>query len=194
MPYTPQQNGVSERMNRTLLDKARCLLIDSELSEEFWAEAVNTAIYLRNRLPCRAIDFEIPEEKWSGRKVGLSHIRRFGCLAYGLVPDEKRSKFEPPGEPHILVGYTETSKVYRLFDVKRRKIQEMSSSMKEHAINPNLMMISRQIAVTFLLCLISRMTQNTRRMSRRILAHHHIQTTLRSFHQKCLTRHLTQTT
>jgi transposase InsO family protein len=60
VPYNPEQNGISERKNRTLLDMARCLLIESGLPSSFWAEAVNTANYLRNRCPSKSLNGKIP--------------------------------------------------------------------------------------------------------------------------------------
>ncbi|KRY06787.1 Retrovirus-related Pol polyprotein from transposon TNT 1-94, partial [Trichinella britovi] len=66
IPETPQQNGVTERMNRTLVEKARTMLIDAILSPDLWAEAVGTANYLRNRCPTKALRKVTPEEAWSG--------------------------------------------------------------------------------------------------------------------------------
>lgn len=68
--YTPQQNGVAERMNRTITDRICCMLLDSGLGQEFWAGAANTAIYLINRMPCRD-KIESPEEIWSNEKPDL---------------------------------------------------------------------------------------------------------------------------
>ncbi len=79
-PYSPQQNGVSERMNRTLMESARCMIAQAKLSDKFWAEAVATAAYLRNRIPSRAFKIKItPYERLYSRKPDLSHIRVFGC-------------------------------------------------------------------------------------------------------------------
>ena len=84
-PYTSEQNGVSERLNRTIIDRVRCMLIDSGLEEKFWAEAAKTASYLLNRTPCRNNTI-CPEELWSGRKPSLKHIRVFGCKAFVHIP------------------------------------------------------------------------------------------------------------
>lgn len=120
--YVKQQNGTAERMNRTLQDKARCLLLNSELPLKFWGEAMNTAAYVRNRLPSRSIDDQIPEEVWSGRKVNLSNLRIFGCLAYAHVPKEKRdSKWDERAVACIFVGYSETQKAYRLLELNNPK-------------------------------------------------------------------------
>lgn len=63
MRYTPQQKGVAERANRTIVEKARTMLLDAKLSKEYWAEAVNTAVYLINRIPKKALNGEIPQTK-----------------------------------------------------------------------------------------------------------------------------------
>jgi len=67
-PYTPEQNGISEWMNRTIVEKARYLLFDAELEKRFWAEAVNTAVYLRNRSIASGLNDKTPFEIWTGRK------------------------------------------------------------------------------------------------------------------------------
>ncbi|RVW63516.1 Retrovirus-related Pol polyprotein from transposon TNT 1-94 [Vitis vinifera] len=73
--HTPQQNGVAERMNQTLVQRARCMRIDAGLSKKFWAEAVNTAAYLVNRSPSTAIDFKTPQEVWSGKPSNYSGLK-----------------------------------------------------------------------------------------------------------------------
>ena len=73
--HTPQQNGVAERMNRTLLERARCMILNAGLSKDFWAEAISTAFYLGNRSPASAIDFKTPEEVWSGNPPDYSNIK-----------------------------------------------------------------------------------------------------------------------
>ena len=83
--YTPQQNGVAERMNKTLLERARCMLSNAGLPNTFWAEAVNTACYLVNRSPSTAIDCLTPLEKWSGTPANYTDLKIFGCPANAHV-------------------------------------------------------------------------------------------------------------
>ena len=84
----PEQNGVAERLNRTLMDKARSMVAHAGLSKGFWAEAVNTANYLRNRSPCQTLKGHItPFEEWHGKKPDIAQLRTFGCIAYARVPD-----------------------------------------------------------------------------------------------------------
>lgn len=110
--YTPQQNGVSERMNRTIMDKVRSMLAETGLGSEFWAEATSTAVYLINRTPNSTIGFKLPEELWSGQKPDLSHLRRFGCSAYVHTIQEKTS---PRAIKGTFVGYPFGVKGYRVW-------------------------------------------------------------------------------
>lgn len=117
VPYTPEQNGVAERMNRTLVEKARCMLFDAKLPMQFWAEAVVTAAYVVNRVPARkAANNKSPEELWTGKVPELKDLRVFGCKAMSHVPKEKRSKFDPKSKSCIFVGYSSSTKGFRLYD------------------------------------------------------------------------------
>jgi len=85
IPGRPEQNGVAGHMNRTLTERARSIRLQADMSEGFWAEAVNHASYLVNMLPSPTIDFQIPEEIWREVSVDYSTLRIFGCPAYSLV-------------------------------------------------------------------------------------------------------------
>ncbi|KAH9705464.1 hypothetical protein KPL70_011882 [Citrus sinensis] len=110
--YTPQQNGLIERMNRTLIEKVRCLLIHSKLPKALWAEALNTACYLVNRSPSTAIGCKTPMELWLGRVADYSKLRIFGCEAY---PHVKQGKLEARALKCRFLGYPEGVKGYRLW-------------------------------------------------------------------------------
>lgn len=114
VPRCSAQNGVAERANRTIMEKARCMLRDAGLENKYWAEAVNTAVYLKNRSPTKAVLGVVPEEKWTSKKVDVKHIRVFGCIAYALV--ENRQKLDSKSKKYIFVGYCEDTKGYRLLD------------------------------------------------------------------------------
>ncbi|KAH9684673.1 DNA (cytosine-5)-methyltransferase 1B [Citrus sinensis] len=90
--YTPQQNGLAERMNRTIIERVRYMLLNANLSKGFWAEAVTTAAYLINRSPSSALGFKTPQELWSGKPPDLTNLRIFGCPAYAHI---KQGKLEP---------------------------------------------------------------------------------------------------
>lgn len=121
-PYTPEQNGVAERMNRTLIEKARSMLNDSRLPKEFWAEAVSTAAYLVNRSPTRSLQ-TTPEEAWTGKKPDLQHLRIFGSLALVHVPKQRRKKFDAKSQKAVFVGYADGTKGYRVYDPVKRSVQ-----------------------------------------------------------------------
>lgn len=121
-PYTSEQNGLAERMNRTLIERAKCLLLNSRLRKDFWAEAVCTAAYIINRSPTRALDYRTPEELWSGKKPNLEHMRVFGCPAMVHIPKQRRLKWDPKSIEVIFVGYCNDTKGYRLYDESKKTV------------------------------------------------------------------------
>ncbi|XP_045447465.1 uncharacterized protein LOC123655756 [Melitaea cinxia] len=121
-PYTPEQNGLSERTNRTIVEKARCLLFDAGLDKKFWAEATNTAVYLKNRSVASGLDNKTPYELWTNKKPDLSHVRMFGSEVMVHVPKEKRLKWDTKSKKHILVGFSENVKGYRIYDPTKRSV------------------------------------------------------------------------
>lgn len=123
IPKTPQQNGVAERMNRTLVETVRAMLDDSQLTRKFWAEALASAVYLRNRSPTTAVSGMTPYEAWTGEKPDVAHLRTFGCTAYVHIPKDERDKLDAKARKCILLGYGTETKGYRLYDpVKLRVI------------------------------------------------------------------------
>ncbi len=121
-PYTPQQNGVAERVNRTILESARSMLHSSSLPLELWAEAANCAVYILNRVATKAVEGKTPYEVWRGVKPNVSHIREFGSIVYVHIRKEKRDKFEPKSVKCIHVGYCETQKAFRAWDPNSKKV------------------------------------------------------------------------
>ena len=120
-PYSPQQNGVSERMNRTIVESARSLLYHAKLPLTFWAEAVNTAVYLRNRSPTSVRKGCTPFELWFDRKPDVSNLRVFGCICQVFIPDELRKKLEPKSYKAIFVGYPDDTKGYKVYNISSGK-------------------------------------------------------------------------
>ncbi|KZC07337.1 Copia protein, partial [Dufourea novaeangliae] len=103
--YTPQQNGVAERANRTLVEMARCMMLQANLPESLWAEAVNTATYLRNRNATKCLEGITPIEAWSQRKPYVRFFRTFGSKVIALNKGRRTGKFQPKGDDYVLVGY-----------------------------------------------------------------------------------------
>ena len=122
VPGTPQHNGVAERMNRTIVEKVRCMLKMSDLPKSFWAEAVKTAVYLINRSPSIPLGLDIPERAWKGCDPTYSHLRVFGCKAYMHVPKDQRSKLDSKTTPCVFVGYGDEEYGYRLYDPEKKKV------------------------------------------------------------------------
>ena len=122
VPGTPQQNGVAERMNRTLTERARSMRIQSSLPKQFWACAVSTAAYLINRGPSKPLGLRIPEEVWTEKEVKLSHLKVFGCVSY-ILDGDRKSKLDAKSLKCTFVGYgTDGEFGYRFWDEQNHKI------------------------------------------------------------------------
>lgn len=122
-PYTPQQNGLAERKNRTLVDMINSMLLNAKLPHNLWGEALLTACYIHNRIPSR--NFKVaPYELWLGRKPTLEYFKVWGCLAYYRIPDQRRTKLGPRAFKGIFVGYAQNSKAYRILDLESNTIVE----------------------------------------------------------------------
>uniref|UniRef100_A0A2N9G1G5 CCHC-type domain-containing protein n=1 Tax=Fagus sylvatica TaxID=28930 RepID=A0A2N9G1G5_FAGSY len=119
---TPQQNGVAERLNRTITETARCLRLNAELPKIFWAEAVDMACYIINRSPRVALDGKVAEEVWTGQEVDYSFMRIFGCPAYVHISGEDRSKLDPKSKKCIFLGFKKGVKGYKLWDPVAQKV------------------------------------------------------------------------
>ena len=124
VPYTPQQNGVSERKNRSIMEMTRCMLHEKELPKELQAEAANTAVFLLNRLPTRVLHKKTPFEGWFGYEPDLQNLKICGCVCFSYVPQVKRDKLDKKAELRVFIGYSNTSKAYRIFQPQNGKILE----------------------------------------------------------------------
>ncbi|KAJ9523155.1 hypothetical protein QJQ45_023956, partial [Haematococcus lacustris] len=118
-PYSPQQNGAAERLNRTIFEKARSILHAANISLSFWAHAVKYANYIRCLLPVSGQPLT-PWEAFYGVKPDLSGLRVFGCRVWLHVPDHKRSKLQSKSVEGLFIGYQPGSKAY-LVEVNGRE-------------------------------------------------------------------------
>ncbi|GJX88801.1 putative ribonuclease H-like domain-containing protein [Tanacetum coccineum] len=121
---TPQQNGVAERRNRTLIEAARTMLADSKLPTTFWAEAVNTACYVQNRVLVVKPHNKTPYELFHGRTPTLSFMRPFGCPVTILNTIDHLGKFDGKADEGFFVGYSLNSKAFRVFNSRTRIVEE----------------------------------------------------------------------
>jgi len=142
---TSQQNGVAERMNRTLLERAHCMLSNAGLGKEFWAEAISTGCYLVNRSPNTFIKCKTPKEVWSGKPTDYSNLRVFGCPASVYVNERK---LEARAKMGVFVGYPMNVKGYKVwcpasskFLISRDIISDESTMLKSKdiALKPTIM-------------------------------------------------------
>jgi len=115
--YTAQQNGLAERMNMTLLERVRCMLLGDGLSKSLWGEVVSTATYLINRCPSTGIDLKTPMEVWSGRLADYSNLKVFRALAFSQV---KQDKLDARNVKCVFIGYHEGVKGYKLWKMEPR--------------------------------------------------------------------------
>ncbi|SPO27395.1 uncharacterized protein UTRI_10512 [Ustilago trichophora] len=118
-PYTPQQNGIAERMNRTVMDMVRCMLYESGLPGQFWTKAAMHAIYVRNRVPNEWTGpTTSPLELFLGEKATIQDIRPFGCTAYVHIQEaERKSKLEPRSTKMINLGISYGRKAYEVVNL-----------------------------------------------------------------------------
>ena len=120
-PYCPEQNGVAERLNRTIMESVRSMIYHAGLPLDFWAEACSTAVYIHNRSPTTALKDKTPYECLFGRKPDISNLRVFGCKCYVHVPDCRRQKLDRKSYEAIFVGYPQGTKGYKIYDFERKR-------------------------------------------------------------------------
>nr|GFC62784.1 retrovirus-related Pol polyprotein from transposon TNT 1-94 [Tanacetum cinerariifolium] len=137
VPRTPQQNGIAERKNRTLIEAARTLLTDSLLPIPFWAKAVNTACYVQNRVLVTKPHNKTPYELLHGRLPSIGVMRPFGpfgCPVTILNTLDPLGKFQRKVDEGFLVGYSVCSKAFRVFNSRNRIVQETLHTMNYHPV------------------------------------------------------------
>ena len=115
-PYSPQQNGVVERKNRTVMSMVRAMLKVKDLPTELWGEAVSTAVYILNRSSTKALQRKSPHEKWTWRKPSMDHMRTFGSIFHVKNTKRHLNKLEDRSQPMVFIGYELGTKGYKCFD------------------------------------------------------------------------------
>jgi len=159
-PYAHDKNGVAERMIKTITEKARAVIIDSQAPIEFWGESVNTAVNLHQRSPNEGLSkrddrdgynapYEMPYEMLhafgkpthddDGNKISykapLQHLRRFGCYISRLIPEsQRRGKFSLKSKSYMIVGYTHNSTtIWRIWDPEFKAVKAESKVVLVHS-------------------------------------------------------------
>ncbi|CAN0917564.1 Retrovirus-related Pol polyprotein from transposon TNT 1-94, partial [Linum grandiflorum] len=125
---TPQQNGIAERKNRHLLETARALMFTKHVAKYFWGEAVLTATYLINRLPCRTLNYQTPKDvlvqTYPHVQAYMSSMapKVFGCLAFAHIQQHKRTKLDPRAQKCVFIGYAPRQQGYKCYSPATRKV------------------------------------------------------------------------
>lgn len=135
-PYSPQQNGLAERMNRTIMEMARCMMQHKCVEPRWWGEACNTAIYIINRITNTAHPDTTAYEICYRSVPKLDHLRVFGSLGFAHIDKSKRTKLDAKSYKCMLLGYAEQSKAYRVLNLETGKIEiSRSVSLDEREID-----------------------------------------------------------
>lgn len=121
-PYSPQQNGVVERRNQSVVGTARSMLKAKHLPGMFWGEAITTAVYILNRVSSKSVGGKTPYELWNGCTPAVHHLRTFGCVAHVKITTPHAKKLDDRSRPMIFVGYEPGSKAYRVYDPMARRV------------------------------------------------------------------------
>jgi transposase InsO family protein len=121
-PYSPQQNGVVERRNQSVVEMTRCVLKSKGVPLRFWGEAVTTVVYLLNRSPTKSIKGKTPYEVWHGRKPQVGHLRTFGCVCHVKKIGTGLGKMSDRSSKMVLLGYKTGTKGYRFFDPSTERL------------------------------------------------------------------------
>ncbi|CAL8115629.1 unnamed protein product [Prunus armeniaca] len=120
--YSPQQNGVAKRRNRTIGEMARSMMTEKGILVIFWAEAVSTTVYLQNRCFTTSVLNKTPFEAFTCRKPGIKHLKVFSCICYTHVSSPLRHKFDDRTRKGVFMGYGSCEKGYRVYDLQSKKI------------------------------------------------------------------------
>ncbi|GJR95477.1 ribonuclease H-like domain, reverse transcriptase, RNA-dependent DNA polymerase, partial [Tanacetum coccineum] len=139
-PYSPQQNGVVERRNRTIMSTTRCMMKATNMPQNFWAEAVRHAIYILNSVPTKALEDITPYEAIKQRKPNLENLRVFGCIAYAKVPSQHLTKLDDRSTKMVYLGNEQGSKIlsvlidptkHKGYGVKRITLSDLYENTEE---------------------------------------------------------------
>ena len=123
-PKTPQQNGVVERKNRVIQEMARVMPLNKQIPQKFWGEAVNTSCHIGNRIFFQVGTKKTAYEIWNGKKPRVKYFRVFRSKCYILNDWENLRKFDAKSDEGIFLGYSTTSRAYRVFNKRTKTVIE----------------------------------------------------------------------
>ena len=135
VPKTPEQNGVAERLSRTLVEAVRAILVQSKLPPTFWVEALSTPVYLHNRSPTKSVANMTPFEASTGVKPDVKHLKSFGCIVYAHIPKDERKKLDPKAKKCVLLCYGTETKGYRLYYPQSSRVVYIFAMLNSMKVN-----------------------------------------------------------
>jgi transposase InsO family protein len=121
-PYTPEQNGVVERRNQSVMRMARSMMKAMSMPSWFWGEAVLTAVFILNRSPTRSVEGRTPYEVWHDKKPSVDYFRTFGCVAHVKQGNKRLGKVEDRSTMMVFIGYEPGSKAWRFYNPVTRRV------------------------------------------------------------------------
>lgn len=121
--YNPQQNGVIERKNKTIMEAVFAMMHDQKLVKFLWGEVANIVVYVQNKTSHRALNNKTPEKVFTSKSPEVSHLKIFGCHIYFHVVKEKMNKLEASSKKGMFVGYCDNSKAYIIYVPSQRTIE-----------------------------------------------------------------------
>ena len=127
-PYSPQQNGLAERMNRTITERARSMMNHMQVEKKWWAEAMNTAAYITNRVPCAAYPEKTPYEMCFGSKPCLAYLRVFGARGFAHIEKSRRMKLDKRAVKCMFLRCSDNMKGFRVWNFESQKIEITGSA------------------------------------------------------------------
>ncbi|KAJ0801008.1 putative RNA-directed DNA polymerase [Helianthus annuus] len=122
VPYTPQQNGVVDRRNRTVMGMTRAMLKAMEVPDMFWGEAVSHVVYVLNMVLTKAVKDATPFEKWKGKKPNTCYLRVFGCVGFAIKLKGHKSKLEDRSRPLVYLGVEHGTLGFKLYDPRDKRV------------------------------------------------------------------------
>ena len=148
VPYSPQQNGLAERMNRTLTKRARSMLYHMQVEKKWWTEAMNTAVYVTNQFTCASWPTKTPFEVCFGNKSDLSHRKVFGSQGYAHVDKTKRLKLDKKEFKCMFLGYSSGVKSYRVWNFGSKRLEITQSVTFQELLKSKYVQVVGDISVT----------------------------------------------
>lgn len=122
--YTLDQNGVSEQLNRTIMDQARAVIYRQNLDKDLWAKITSTIVYLKNWSPTVGLEKKTLYKAWTGQRLNLGHIRVLGCAAYSHILKETCTKLDNHTKVGVLVGYN-SENIYRIYNPVKKTVEQL---------------------------------------------------------------------